>query len=481
MARTIRQLLGVNAGKEWDQIYSNRNPYGYNPLKNIFSAVRSFHLMEDDYPFGKVPASAAPDVALPGGKKGWARMNNYNLRYKKWKKDFKTLRVTLSGIVKYSEDGKVLEMRKFPNTWYAMKEWGATPIEIKKNAALYANAFFRLHNPVQALDYPLVNILEIGNEPWGDIGVEGFKQVAKGIISAYKSYYKQSPNLALSVGAFQAHNPSSIWSCKYCSYPSGDYIANMLDEEILENIVELTVHPYSFTIGTVQLVEPPESEASDFSHVESMLAYRNKVGANRLKLASTEFGWDSETIGEVAQGLYLVRNILQMARMGFDDLYLYEGIDNPGLKGLYGSSGLFKATLPGRVIGAPKMAYKILLQMVHELGAVQFKKVVEESQEVYAYWLGTEEELTHLVVWRPTDVNNQALADRSEWINLSIKQEYNFNTRYTKLDGAIELNKDLTYNRTLREHLTKDALEQTSNGIRVKASPVPYIFELTKR
>ncbi|NJK83909.1 MAG: hypothetical protein HC912_08975 [Saprospiraceae bacterium] len=42
MQRTLREMLGVNAGKEWDQLYNKNNPYGFNPLKNIFSSVRSF-------------------------------------------------------------------------------------------------------------------------------------------------------------------------------------------------------------------------------------------------------------------------------------------------------------------------------------------------------------------------------------------------------------------------------------------------------
>lgn len=480
MTKTIRQLLGINAGKEWDQIYSDRNPYGYNPLKNIFSSVRSFHLMEDDYPFGKIPANAAPDVALPGGKRGWAKMNNYNLRYKKWKNDFPSIRATLSSIVKHNESGKVMSMRKFPNAWYSMKEWGASPTEIKRNAALYANAFFRLHNPVQALDYPLINVLEIGNEPWGDIGVNGFQQVAKGIISAYKEYYKESPNLALSIGAFQAHNPNNVWKCKTCSYPSGDFIGNMLDEEILAHITELTVHPYSFTIGTVQLTEPPESTSSDFSHVSSMFAYRNKMGKH-LKMASTEFGWDSETVGELVQGLYLVRNILQMASMGFDALYLYEGIDNPGLKGLYGSSGLFKATQPGRVIGAPKMAYKVLLQLVHELGDRQFKQAIATTDNVYALLFGTDEQMTHLVVWRPENISQQDQPDQPAWVKLpnsSMLQPYQLDSRFTKLDGQITMNNDLTFVQSEKAHPTSDILKRTRNEIQIKASPVPYVFKL---
>ncbi|NJK83908.1 MAG: hypothetical protein HC912_08970 [Saprospiraceae bacterium] len=348
-----------------------------------------------------------PDVALPGGKKGWGRMNNYHLRYTTWKKDFPSIRTALASIVKHSEDGKVLGMRNFPNNWYAQSEWGNSPEAIKENAQQYALNFFQLHAPKENKEAPVIDTLEIGNEPWGDIGVMGFQQVAKGIIAAYKAYYQQSPPLVLSVGAFQAHRPQSVWKCKDCPYPSGDYIVKMLDEEILEYLKEITVHPYSFTIGTVNLVEPSESSTSDFLHVQSMLDYKAKLGRSDLQISATEFGWDSETVGEPAQAIYLVRNIFQMMSMGFHRLYLYEGMDNPGMKGLYATSGLFTATLPNRVIGKPKVAYKALLHMVHLLGDTVFHKTLVADAHIHAYLLGTPEQLTHLVVWRPTNVNHQ--------------------------------------------------------------------------
>ncbi|NJL77052.1 MAG: hypothetical protein HC892_20605, partial [Saprospiraceae bacterium] len=42
MSNTFRDLLGINAGKEWDQLYNDANQYGYNRLKMSFAYVRLF-------------------------------------------------------------------------------------------------------------------------------------------------------------------------------------------------------------------------------------------------------------------------------------------------------------------------------------------------------------------------------------------------------------------------------------------------------
>ncbi|MEL6720052.1 MAG: hypothetical protein AAFP82_15170, partial [Bacteroidota bacterium] len=185
MTQTFRQLLGINAGKEWDQLYNQNNPYGYNPLLNIFSHVRSFHLMEDDYPKGELPSTAKPDVQLEKSG-GWGRMNNYHARYKRWSQDFETLRVSLTGIVAYNKKTKKARFRKFPSKWYSKADWGGDFKTIKANAKRYGEAFFRLHVPLSNNIAPLISTLEIGNEPWGDIGIEGYQAVIKGVIEAYK-------------------------------------------------------------------------------------------------------------------------------------------------------------------------------------------------------------------------------------------------------------------------------------------------------
>lgn len=479
MSNTFQDLLGINAGKEWDQLYNDTNQYGYNPLKNVFRHVRSFHLMEDDFPFGETPATTKADVQLPGEKRAWGRMNNYNLRYKRWKNDFASVRVSLASIVVHDKAGKLLTMRKFPNGWYSRAEWGEVPKVIKANAKQYALTFFKLHAPAQEKGNSLIETLEIGNEPWGDIGVEAYQAVAKGIMEAHREYYGSSPRLSISSAAFQAHEPKSIWKCKTCKYPSSDYVATMLDEFLCQNLDELTVHPYSFLIGTTQLTEAPESESSDFSHIQSMFDFRKRIGRPDLKIAVTEFGWDSLTVGEPAQAAYIVRNILLMAKMGIHKAYLYEGLDNPGLKGLYGSSGIFSIVEgKNRAVGKPKLAYKTLLQLTHLLCETQFIKVLLEADNAYIYAFGKDNRITHLVIWQPKNITGQTSPDRAVWIeipNFLATEKITLAQKYYKLDGNIILTSDLKL-QSIPSHLTDKCVQENRSVLKVSVSPIPYLF-----
>ncbi|MEN0047131.1 MAG: hypothetical protein AAF806_08750 [Bacteroidota bacterium] len=482
MPPTFRQLLGINAGKEWDQLYNQNNSYGYNPLLNIFSHVRSFHLMEDDYPKGELPSTAKPDVQLEKSG-GWGRMNNYNARYKRWSQDFETIRVSLTGIVAFDKKTKKARFRKFPSKWYSKADWGGDFKSIKANGKRYGEAFFRLHIPLSNKIAPLISTVEIGNEPWGDIGIEGYQAVIKGVIEAYKEYYGNAPLLTLSSAAFQAHQPKHVWKCRECNYPSGDYVAKMLDEEIYSNLHELNIHPYSFLIGSVKLIEPPESESSDFSHAQSMFAYRRRIGRPDMKISATEFGWDSNTVGETAQAAYTLRNILLMSRMGFHKCYLYEGLDSPRIKGLYGSSGLFTVKMPGRHILKPKLIYKSLLQFMNILGDLQFKAVIQEDEEAYIYLIGNEQKNTHLVAWCPLNINQQNNADQSDWVSLpDFTRQYKVvpSTSFFKLDGDIQLDEQLRCQTLGKRYETKEYWKRQQGGVRLKLGAVPYVFLLEK-
>ncbi|MEM9991469.1 MAG: hypothetical protein AAF738_06865, partial [Bacteroidota bacterium] len=361
MARpTFEDLLGINAGKEWDQLYNQNNPYGYNPLQNIFKQVRSFHLMEDDYPRGETPATAPPDVQLPGEKRAWGRMNNYQLRYQKWKKDFPSLRVSMTGIIEYDKKTNQTRIRKFPSKWYSKAQWGNDVKRVEANARLYALKFIQLYAPKGKS--ALVDTLEIGNEPWGDVGLDTYQAIVRGVIGAVENYYGENAPIRLASAAFQAHNPSHIWKAKNVTYPTGDYIGRALTKTLCQKLHELTVHPYSFTTGSVKLVEHPESSASEFQHATDLFDFAAQMGRPNMPIAATEYGWDSETVGEKTQAIYLLRNTLQMARLGFHKLYIYEGLDNPGLgNSIYNSSGLFQVQNKQRFIGAPKAAYNVLL------------------------------------------------------------------------------------------------------------------------
>lgn len=478
---TFKDMLGINAGKEWDKLYNPKNSFGYNPFRNIFDSVRSFHLMEDDYPFGTTPATASPNVKLPGSKSKWGRMNNATIRYKNWRSDFSSLRVTLSSIIVHNKAGKRVRARNFPSKWYSKAEWGGDPKSITKNAYRYARAFFALFASKIPYAKPLIDHLEIGNEPWGDIGSEGYQAIALGFIRAYKDYYGAEPIISLGPAAFQAHRPDGVFKCRNCKYNTGDFVGRMLNDDLLDVISELNTHPYSFRIGSVNLIEHPESESSDFHHVHSMFAYRKRIGLPHLKMAATEFGWDSNKVGEEAQAVYIVRNALIMNRMGFDKVYLYEGLDNLGLKGLYGSSGLFTVTLPGRFIQRPKRAYYSLLQFKALLGDWQVRSAIVENEKAYIYEVGTAERTLGLVAWRPENVNNQSKIDTPKWLSMkdfTKERKFVVKANFKKLDGRVGLETLLTLKNAGKLYQTKDYVRRAGSKLQLKLGPVPYLFEV---
>ncbi len=478
---TFREMLGINAGKEWDQLYNDKNQYGYNPFKNIFSNVRSFHLMEDDYPKGEVPATAQPDVCLPGDDCKWGRMNNYKSRYKKWGQDFDSVRASMTGIAEFDKTTGKVRLRKFPSKWYSKAQWGGNSAAIEKNAKAYALAFAKLYAPRKEKDRPMIDMLEIGNEPWGDTGIEGYQAIARGVIAAFKEYYGDNPRIRLASAAFQAHAPNHIWKAKDCAYPTGDYVAKALNAEICKDLDEITMHPYSFTAGTATLVEHPEASASEFQHAEDMFSYRKRVGERKLPISATEYGWDSDTVGEATQSAYIIRNSLIMARMGFKKLYIYEGLDNPGLtRGLYNSSGLFTVQGKQRLIDQPKIAYKALLQFMEVLAEKKHHKCLVENAYIYIYVLSDcDGKPTHLVVWRPVKMAKSG-TDDMRWVlakNILRKEKLQLSNRFYKLDGNIQLNRALKLEGTMPAYSTKDYIKDKGKNIEIKASPIPYLYE----
>ena len=49
----------------------------------------------------------------------------------------------------------------------------------------------------------------------------------------------------------------------------------------------------------------------------------------------TEFGWDSDEVGELTQGVYLLRAMLIMNRFGVSQATIYNSTDDPFLQGLF--------------------------------------------------------------------------------------------------------------------------------------------------
>ena len=64
--------------------------------------------------------------------------------------------------------GDLMKVGGYSNKWYTKEEWGGTPSIIRANAKQYVEAFAATFCPTDLSRRCLVDVLEIGNEPWGE-------------------------------------------------------------------------------------------------------------------------------------------------------------------------------------------------------------------------------------------------------------------------------------------------------------------------
>ncbi len=418
-SRSFNDMIGVTGGTNWDGLIDP------NPVAHFIKNARSFHLMEIDYRYISNP-SRYPVVPclndcdevicyplrsddLPGANSDKSTFAYYKHRYcKKWQPYFENVFASVEAITPYYKNRKNreegYEVRGYPNKWYTAEEWGGTPKAIQMNAKHYAKNFAATFCPADTNKNCLVQVLEIGNEPWGIPGRDAYHAISRGFVEALKEYYgSDNPDdwrMKLSSGAFQAD-----------TYPSNlnDYIDEMIPDDIIPYLDYLSIHPYAFDINTKKLTATPESKEGQFLRLKNLEEWR-RIKAPHTKINVSEFGWNSKTpykgnpgIGERAQAIYLSRAILLMSRYGVDKSFIYELIDMPSVD-IYNSTGLLTPDFK------PKLAYFALEKFFTRFGDLHFTKaLVEENEEggTYAYLLGNaENKPSHLVVWNATDIRN---------------------------------------------------------------------------
>lgn len=333
--------VGLNVGKEIDQIIKTRN---FQAVSTKY--LRLFELQGDAYPDYQTPATASP-VMQVGIK--WKFAGTVD-RLKKLKAAGFEIQVSIEEVFERTPSG--LKSRGFPNKWYTAQEWGGTSANIQHNAYQYAMLFTEQLTGV-------VDVLEIGNEPWGEPGVSAWQDIARGTIAAFKERYGEDVSkwpMKLAAPALQATKQPYRFNCPKCPYKTGDYVGDFLTAEFQPYISVLTIHPYAFRKGTLELTESPDSEQGEFAQfVNDMIMWRNQNMPDK-PIYITEFGYDSGTVGEEKQAKWLIEAAELARSWGIERIYFYELVDNPGLKGLYSSSGIYSAK-NGRELSEPKLSY----------------------------------------------------------------------------------------------------------------------------
>lgn len=518
----IMEKFGINTQKHsYDQVYlSNNNPtYPINVLENLTTELRYFLQQEDDYPnvAGRAPGNNEPafvgyqlfnsaDIStFPVG--GWdytqaqlntvpyadRRMQGHRDRLKTAIEDGFRVQNTLMMF----NNGRAGNLG-FPNRTFEYSELlggnsrQAAIDSIAKYAYAYASLFDQsINNQINGSNGEnLSPFLEIQNEPWGVITADGNRIFLDGFVKGLTQFYGTGDptqwGIKLIAPAMQAFDPTGFWGD---SQGGSDYIGSFTTGATFANdtLVYANVHNYGYQVGPFdgQLTYHPEDPNGKFrEELETMIDWLDNNGAPNVEVIATEYGYDSGTVGEAAQAIYLVRATLILGanpRVAYH--YMYEDVDNPALgTGVYSTSGLLTATPPApsvqRKQGQDKQAYRAALQMKNALGDARVIEVLAENPSVYCYLLEKSNGDQMIAVWKPDNINNDATPDDPSNITISYATPPTQIGDMYKIDGNIGV--DATLGSTSKGIAQNGASRYSNlgNAFTIEASPVPYLYEI---
>ncbi|MEM1118854.1 MAG: T9SS type A sorting domain-containing protein, partial [Bacteroidota bacterium] len=322
--------------------------------------------------------------------------------------------------------------RKFPDKWYTRDEWGWNDGNIQQNAFNYFKGFAASFCPADLNKDCVVDVLEVGNEPWGQNtpGRNGYHAILRGAVQAFKEVYgedKSKWRMKLSAAALDARFA--------CNNAPNQYVHEMIpnDTDVKDYIDYLNVHNYPFIktpcgveVDNLKLEYIPESPNGGFMALKNMDEWRRGNGMEHARINITEFGWNSDKeecnfgVGEINQAAYIVRANLLGARFGTHKIFNYPLIDLPKVYNvkkerlesvetpLYCTTGLIARD------GKKKLSYHATETMVKKLAGKHFIKAVDENyteeEQIFSFLVGSynaqtdKSTPTHLVAWRSSDL-----------------------------------------------------------------------------
>lgn len=340
-------MIGVTGGPGWDREVKKDSFPG-----RIFANARMFYLQEKDFEDRK-PREFCPSVYSSG--KSWGGFSENYYRTLNWSKQVPYI------IHSWETVGK------WPDKWYTCQEWG----DIEVVAYEYTQNYLATYCPNDPEKACLVDLLEIGNEPWGTQtpGPECFERLLATAIRAFQDYYGSDWRMGLSAPAFQNSKPDSRIN---------DYINKMLPRKYLRHLSAVSGHFYAFRRGTHHIDQHPESSEGRFREFKDLVAWRDSV-APHLGVNITETGWNSDNIGERTQAAYLIRALLLGARYGVHKFIFYELYDQPKVP-IYSSCGLIDGNKQ------LKESYFLIKDFLEKYGDFHFQEVISEK-DVFVFRL----------------------------------------------------------------------------------------------
>lgn len=428
----------------------------------------------------------------------------------------------------------------FPATWWTEADWGTSESNIRTAARAYALMFARTYAP-KAADCSTCSIivghLEIGNESW-NYSATTYKAIVDGFIQGIEDYYASDATnkIKLIPAAFQSNHLENNVTPADAGQPATwkDYTGTRISPSHKCYLDGANYHPYSNDLADIsgstanggnggcygeRLIAHPEKVVggvakSKFLYMKNAWKWvqQNMTlttnTAQKQNIFVSEYGFDSYNlqsgcakpwwctdpatvnnatgVGEEAQGVYLVRSSLMLARMGAYRVHVYETIDGfvPTCDYAYHSSGIWKRS--GNTV-VEKNAKKTLHKFIHLAGSYKFNsKISEVSDGLYAYTLEDAAGVPkYLVAWKAVGIKDQSWTTiksnitNNQVINLNIGGTlYQVNTAasWYLLDDQIttDVNGLVTNTFPIAQSDVYDAATTT-----FKIRPVPFLIPIS--
>ena len=311
---------------------------------------------------------------------------------------------------------------KFPNAWFLKEDWGPSDLDIKLSAKAYAMMLARTYAPKAsdcATCKPAIEVLEIGNEPYGYTDPKLYQIIVDAFIEGVNTYYgtETANKFKLITGAFQAFHIENTATPTTDEANRKDYINTRIRNDQRCKLDGYNSHIYSMDRldPALRPIVSPEkvlngAARSEFMNIRNSWRWLKDNPMNLQDFYLTEFGFDSEKcydgigVGSITQAVYNIRSILMMQRYGVHRAFLYEAVDDPAACGYaFQSCGVWKTDRT-----TSKYQFAALEKFMRIAGDTKFHCCLKEADnDVFSYILEDKTGVPKfMVAWMAQSIND---------------------------------------------------------------------------
>lgn len=350
---TFLDVIGVNASLTSD--VNMKKAYAFNNQRVFYLIDHDLHGVPMTQRFPLACEAKCPNISDENG----AHWNDGNgawvYRMCDYSKHFGTITLSVSPFY-YPDGNGGIEKKDYPNISLSLKNMGGNPYEYgKKYGELLKTSMSQFADDVDLY-------VEVANEPHGSPSYDVMTMWSKGMRDGlYGSGIKLVSQDCQNVGDDTGFNGTALF----------DDVSKM-DTSLFD---VLQTHSY-IPSDKFLLTLPPETSGTKWqSPLEEMKSMRPFLGKKDLWL--TEFGYDSELLGEEGQAAYIVRTIVLAMRHGFSKAFVYSITDEAVLP--FKNCGILYED------GREKQSYIELIKLITYYKDYYFLEVVKETDGEYIY------------------------------------------------------------------------------------------------